>query len=134
MQTSFEKQRRGRGVPSVQNMGSIYWQFQANWQSATWATIDYSGNWKISHNFVKNIFADLLITSYFTGGNLNVWVVNDYLENIPDVSVKVQLFKFDQITNIPAKELTFPNLQIKSASSQEIASLQLSNLFDASCP
>jgi len=38
-----------------------------NWQAPSWATLDYSGNWKVSHNMVKNIFAEVLITGYFNG-------------------------------------------------------------------
>jgi beta-mannosidase len=48
MQTVFEKQRRGRSVTNVKNMGSIYWQFNTDWQAPSWSGIDYSGNWKVS--------------------------------------------------------------------------------------
>lgn len=75
-----------------------------------------------------------MITPYFDKGDLNVWTVNDYLYTLYDCHVKVQLFKFDQNTNIPAKELTYNHLNIANASSQEIVALKQSELFDASCP
>ena len=48
MSTSFEKQRRARSAPNIKNMGSIYWQFNTDWQAPSWSTMDYSGNWKAS--------------------------------------------------------------------------------------
>mmetsp|Transcript_16175 Transcript_16175/g.27372 ORF Transcript_16175/g.27372 Transcript_16175/m.27372 type:complete len:197 (-) Transcript_16175:720-1310(-) len=51
MQTVFEKQRRGKSVSNIKNMGSIYWQFNTDWQAPSWSALDYSGNWKVSQYF-----------------------------------------------------------------------------------
>jgi len=40
-------------TPNVQNMGSIVWQINTNWQAPSWATMDYSGNWKVSMNMLQ---------------------------------------------------------------------------------
>jgi len=84
MATISEKQRRSRSNSTVNNMGVIYWQFNTDWQSPSWSTLDYSGNWKVSHNMIKSTFAPLLVTSYFTNGTFDVWVVNDGLSQIND--------------------------------------------------
>lgn len=34
------------------NTGSVYWQFNNDWPAPSWSTLDYSGNWKVSHNMI----------------------------------------------------------------------------------
>ena len=46
-------------------MGTLYWQFNTDWESPSWSTIDYSGNWKVSHNMVKDIYKDVILSAYF---------------------------------------------------------------------
>ena len=47
-----EKQRRSRSNSTVMNMGVIFWQFNNDWQSPSWSTLDFTGNWKMSHNMI----------------------------------------------------------------------------------
>ena len=56
----------------------------------------FSGNWKVSHNIVKNIFSDIIVTSYFDSEDfLNIWAVNDNFKEDYNCSVILELFAFD---------------------------------------
>ncbi|MDR0785976.1 MAG: glycoside hydrolase family 2 protein [Treponema sp.] len=50
--------RRNRG----RCMGAIYWQLNDCWPVASWASIDYFGEWKALHYFAKRFFAPLLLS------------------------------------------------------------------------
>jgi beta-mannosidase len=80
-------------------MGSIYWQFNNDWQAPSWATLDYTGNWKPSHNMVRNLFSPVLLSPFFKAGQLNLWLVNDKPEVLKDAIVEIELFRYNQTTN-----------------------------------
>lgn len=90
-----EKQRRSRSNSTVMNMGVIFWQFNNDWQSPSWSTLDFTGNWKMSHNMIKSTFADLLVTSYFTNDVFNVWIANDMLYQINNAYICVSLYQYN---------------------------------------
>jgi beta-mannosidase len=95
-------------------MGAIYWQFQTVWQSPSWATIDYSGNWKVSHNFVQRIFQDTIVTTYKQNNSMHIWTVNDH--GGFNARIKIKLFTFDQKNSEPKREL-FRVVKINDAGS-----------------
>lgn len=107
MRTAFERQKRFMSTPNIKNMGTIYWQFNTNWQGPGWATLDYSGNWKVSHNMIKNIFDPLQVNGFFTKDNtLSLHVISEETYSVP-VTVKVQTFEFNQIDSKPKAEQKF---------------------------
>ena len=94
-------------MKNINNMGIVYWQFNNNWPSASWSTLDYSGNWKVSHNMVKRIFQDVLITTYVDDNNfLNVYVVNDLRKSFAEARILLQVYLYDQITSEPVLEIS----------------------------
>ena len=97
--------RRGRSVETVKNMGSIYWQFQTVWQSPSWATVDYSGNWKVSHSFVQKIYGETMVTSYKEKDMMHIWTVND--QSGFDGKVILKFFTYDQKNGTPKKVLSY---------------------------
>lgn len=80
MKVEFERERRFMSTPNIKNMGSIYWQFNTNWQAPGWATLDYSGNWKMSHNMIKDVFKPVQVNGFFTHNyDLSLHVMNEDL-------------------------------------------------------
>ena len=63
-------------------MGTLYWQFNDNWPVASWAGIDYTGNWKALHYAAKNFYAPVLITAAKEDENICFSAVNDTLQNV----------------------------------------------------
>lgn len=95
MKVEFERERRFMSTPNIKNMGAIYWQFNANWQAPGWATLDYSGNWKMSHNMIKDVLSPVQVNGFFTKDEaLSVHVINEDLQPKKGL-VKVQIFWFD---------------------------------------
>ena len=41
-------------------MGTIYWQLNDNWPVASWASLDYFGNWKQLHYHAKRFYAPVI--------------------------------------------------------------------------
>ncbi len=50
--------RRNRG----RCMGAIYWQLNDCWPVASWASIDYTGRWKVLHYAAKRFFAPVMLS------------------------------------------------------------------------
>jgi beta-mannosidase len=58
-------------------MGSLYWQLNDCWPAVSWSGIDYYGNPKALHYFVKRAYADVLISPVEEDGKLKVYLVSD---------------------------------------------------------
>ena len=43
--------------------GALYWQLNDCWPVTSWATLEYGGRWKLSHNMAKDFFAPVLVTT-----------------------------------------------------------------------
>lgn len=106
LQTTFEKQRRTRSVANIKNMGGIYWQFNTDWQAPSWATMDWSGNWKTSQNMVKSMFADVHVTSFGKDGNYSFWAMNDRQVNYTDGKYKIETLRYDGKSNTSTETIT----------------------------
>ncbi len=85
-------------------MGSLYWQLNDCWPSATWSGIDYYGRWKALHYHLKTAFSDILISAEMKNGTIRVFLVSDLPENIP-VTLCIRCLDFS------GKELYFKNIQ-----------------------
>ena len=63
-------------------MGAIYWQLNDNWPVASWASIEYGGNWKQLHYHARNFFAPVMTTAYRNADKeVEIWSVNDRRQN-----------------------------------------------------
>lgn len=58
MKYGVEHLRRNRG----RCMGTIYWQLNDCWPTASWASIDYYGRWKALQYYAKRFFAPILLS------------------------------------------------------------------------
>lgn len=77
--------------------GALYWQLNDCWPVTSWATLEYGGRWKLSHNMAKDFFAPVLVTAI---PDLNrqkrfeVRVVSD-IEDLEDVRVRYRMFSIE---------------------------------------
>jgi beta-mannosidase len=65
------------------NMGTLYWQLNDTWPGPSWSTIDYFGQWKASHYFVKRAFAPVVISMVedIAAGTIECWIISDQAFN-----------------------------------------------------
>lgn len=61
-------------------MGSLYWQLNDCWPVASWASIDYYGNWKALHYYARRFYDDVLISPFLHDDKVDVYVVSDKLQ------------------------------------------------------
>nr|XP_023907876.1 beta-mannosidase A-like [Quercus suber]POF16295.1 beta-mannosidase a [Quercus suber] len=64
---------------SWRQMGSLYWQMNDIWQTASWSSIEYDGRWKYLHYVIKDIYQPVIISPFHntTIGQLNITVTSD---------------------------------------------------------
>ena len=105
MQYLFENQRRHRPnfntltgqLGGYGSMGGVYWQYNNNWPTVSWATLDHSGNWKMSHYMVEQMNKDVMVTSYFQNNVYHAHIVNDrHDEDLIGVKMTVETFLYNQ--------------------------------------
>lgn len=64
-------------------MGTIIWQLNDTWPVASWASLDYGGNWKAMHYQARRFFAPVTVFAIPSedGATINVAMVNDTAES-----------------------------------------------------
>ncbi|RKS97713.1 beta-mannosidase [Chryseobacterium defluvii] len=105
MQIAIEAHRRAKPY----NMGTLYWQLNDCWPVVSWSSIDYLGNWKALHYQVKRSFEQQVILTEEKDGNLNFYAINDELKKFNNISLSIQVVKFNgeiinQINASPAEK------------------------------
>lgn len=90
MKVAIEAHRRNR--PFV--MGTLYWQMNDTWPVASWAGMDYYGNWKALHYYAKRSFADEMISIDDTKpGRVDLYLLSDVLRPLEgDISIRIADF------------------------------------------
>lgn len=58
-------------------MGTLYWQLNDVWPSFSWAGIDYKGNNKLLHDYLKILYAPQLISITTDNSELHIWWISD---------------------------------------------------------
>lgn len=87
--TGIEAHRRGRPYC----MGTLYWQLNDCWPVASWSSIDYYGNWKALHYFVKKAYRNVLASARRDGDTVSVHIVSD-LPRPVDGELQLKLVDF----------------------------------------
>jgi beta-mannosidase len=64
-------------------MGTIIWQLNDTWPVASWASLDYGGNWKSMHYQARRFFAPVALFAIPSkdGKTIEMSMVNDLLDN-----------------------------------------------------
>ncbi|MEK1930323.1 MAG: glycoside hydrolase family 2 protein, partial [Pararhizobium sp.] len=72
-------------------MGTLYWQLNDTWPVASWASLDYGGNWKAMHYMVRRFFQPVAVAAIPSddGKTIAFSMVNDTAE---PVTVELQTF------------------------------------------
>jgi len=61
-------------------MGSLYWQLNDCWPTASWSSIDYYGRWKALHYYARRFYDDVLVSPFAHDNAVDVYVVSDKIE------------------------------------------------------
>ena len=87
---AIEAQRRSKPIC----MGSLYWQLNDVWQSASWSSMDNFGRWKALHYYARDAYANVLASPVLTKDSLKIHIVNDQLDTVEgELLVQVMDFK-----------------------------------------
>ena len=78
MKTAAEHHRRSRPL----NMGTLYWQLNDCWPVASWAGIDYYGDWKALHYFAKKFFAPVMASPVEQADQIEIFTLSDRLNTM----------------------------------------------------
>lgn len=72
-------------------MGTLYWQLNDTWPVASWASLDYGGNWKALHYMARRFFQPVAVAAIPStdDGEIAFSMVNDTAE---PVTVELQTF------------------------------------------
>ena len=77
LKTGIEHWRRRK----FKTGGALIWQLNDCWPVASWSLIDYYNELKASYYYVKRAFDPLNISLLVREDEVEVWVVNDFLES-----------------------------------------------------
>jgi beta-mannosidase len=80
-------------------MGTIIWQLNDTWPVASWASLDYGGNWKAMHYQARRFFAPVALFAIPSadGKTIDMVMVNDLTDNI-EVSASFYTVAMDGTT------------------------------------
>ncbi|KAI0929909.1 hypothetical protein AcV5_006748 [Taiwanofungus camphoratus] len=70
--------RRGAGL-GENNLGLLVWQLNDIWQGVSWASVEYSGRWKVLNYGMASIYSPVIVYPFWTPDNqtLDIMVTND---------------------------------------------------------
>ena len=123
MQAQTEHYRRIKDEVG-HTMGTLYWQLNDIWQGQSWASIEYSGRWKILHYLVKRFYAPMMVSGYHVKNDFYLYVINDqYLDFNVSADLSVMRWSGEVVSDdsrlVPVKSytstrvLTYSNLTEK---------------------
>jgi len=66
------------------SMGCIFWQYNDNWPSTSWSSVDYFGRWKALQYRARHFYAPVLVSGVFDAAsrNLALWLTSDELKPV----------------------------------------------------
>ena len=121
MEESVEAMRRGRDYC----MGALYWQINDDWPVVSWSSIDYYGNWKAQHYRMRDVFAPLALGVKFNNNQLNYYTMSDYLNDMNNLQLTVQVVDFNKGVVKQFKE----KVNAKANSSNVVKTFSLSEMI-----
>lgn len=111
--------RRFRNQTTLDGLGNtmcaMYWQLNDVWAAPTWSSIDFELNWKMSHYYARNFFADIAVYSFPSSNDedLKTFVINDKPEKLENISVIIEMYSWSSSFNPVYSEetkITVPGL------------------------
>uniref|UniRef100_A0A7S3LUS4 beta-mannosidase n=1 Tax=Palpitomonas bilix TaxID=652834 RepID=A0A7S3LUS4_9EUKA len=134
MRAETEHYRRHRSNSTAYTMGTLYWQLNDIWQAPTWASVEYSGNWKMLHYHVQDYYSSLALSVYKSGEEVVVYAHNDELDTA-ECEVKVEVYN-DKLEQTHTAAFTHTAVRL---SSEKVGSITIGGgdhlvaLADAVC-
>ena len=121
MKTSIEFWR----AQTPRCMGTLYWQLNDTWPVASWSSLEYGGNWKLTHYSARRFFAPVLVTAQpdESGDDIVFYAVSD-LRAPTNHSLKIEL------VSVTGEISTHKILNVKSApnNATEVYRMQASQI------
>ncbi|MEX0860207.1 MAG: glycoside hydrolase family 2 protein [Cucumibacter sp.] len=77
-------------------MGTLYWQLGDTWPVASWASLEYGGNWKLLHYLARRFFAPVNVVAVpdATTGEIALVAINDGAAAV-EITVAAKAVKTD---------------------------------------
>eukprot|EP01060_Flectonema_neradi_P040735 TRINITY_DN9397_c0_g1_i1.p1 TRINITY_DN9397_c0_g1~~TRINITY_DN9397_c0_g1_i1.p1 ORF type:complete len:878 (+),score=162.46 TRINITY_DN9397_c0_g1_i1:393-2636(+) len=94
IRVQVEHHRRNRNR-DPHTMGTLYWQANDIWQTVSWSSIEFNGQWKLLHHLASKFYADVMISAQLEQGDYSIFVLNDQ-ETSSRGTVEFALFKWDE--------------------------------------
>ncbi|MDR2266926.1 MAG: hypothetical protein LBE09_05005 [Christensenellaceae bacterium] len=105
--------------------GSLYWQYNDCWHTASWSGIDYLGSYKALHYYAKDFYAPISVSFYRDDNDISVYAVNDSTEEFScKLLIKITDFDGDILFNSEIKTT------LASYSANKIETVSLSRIPD----
>jgi beta-mannosidase len=110
-------------------MGTVIWQLNDTWPVASWASLDYGGNWKAMHYQARRFFAPVSVFAIPSedGQTIDMAMVNDST-GIVEVSAEFFTVTMDGTVT----PLTHASGSCRADASSTLLSLQASSIPDGS--
>ena len=115
----------GEGV----TMGALYWQLNDIWQGASWSSLEYGGQWKLSHYFAQSFFRPVIISPIIDGDWVQVWLVCDTEQNT-EMKLTMDVYHYDMSNTLSTSVLA----RCEARGSTKVMETLLSRVLeDGSC-
>jgi len=119
--TAIEAQRRNKPYC----MGSVFWQFNDYWPSASWSAIDYFGSEKAAFFQLKKAYQPILVSPVLENGELSIYTINDKQE-----ALKAQLYVLVSDLKGERKTEFRQNVELKTKAAERVFSRKQSLLLE----
>lgn len=67
------------------------------WQAPTWASMEWSGQWKLLHYFIRRTYEHVLVSPYYLNGSINIYVVVDVANYDITYNLKVDIISWAKV-------------------------------------
>jgi beta-mannosidase len=121
MRTAIDAHRRNKPYC----MGSLYWQLNDVWPVASWAGIDYDGNWKALHYAARNAFAPVAVIPELKSDELHVWVSADVPDTV-HVTTRIKAVAFD---GDAVFEQEIANIDVVNESARHVTAINIKEVL-----
>ena len=68
------------------------------WQTQSWASLEWSGQWKLLHYFMRRTYDYILVSPYYISGSVCVYVVVDVANYDVTYDLKVDVVSWASVS------------------------------------
>jgi beta-mannosidase len=94
----------------MHTMGALYWQLNDVWVAPSWSSIEYNGQFKLLHHWIKDVFAPLsLIVRFNKLKKVDIYCSNDAIGAMDPqkLTIDMKVFKWSSFTVVDEFTWTF---------------------------